>query len=99
MKPSIRSFVVQLASDVISLSNLDVVVRGKGVVTVQELLDSQDVTLLLFHLPLVHSAAAVIGLSNSSRLIHVENSVEFCVISDEVKLLVFVTIQHVSPYR
>ena len=84
----------------ISLSNLDV---GKGVVTVQELLDSQDVTLLLTSLPsttLVHSAAAVIGLSNSSQLINVGNSVEFCVVPDEVKLLVFVTkTKHMFTFR
>lgn len=78
----------QVAKDTTPFGILQVSVRGRGTVTLRQLMDEPQITLLLSSLSMdatVFSAGAVMGSSKRQRLIHVGNSVEFSCVPGEVR--------------
>ena len=70
-----------------SLRMMNISVLGKGKITVQQLIDDPNNTLLLDSVPpdaMVYPASGVIGSSKTSKIIHVGDSVKIYISSTEV---------------
>ena len=66
---------------------MNISVLGKGKITVQQLIDDPNNTLLLDSVPpdaMVYPASGVIGSSKTSKIIHVGDSVKIYISSTEV---------------